>query len=69
LADYPAVFTMRRTEGKPSAELVDRLYGFLRDRPEVDARIPNLVREHYSPANITRQYEQLLGIGSSQDGA
>lgn len=69
LADYPSVLTIRRTEGAPSAELVDRLHRFLTDLPAVDARIPILVRERYSPANITRQYEQLLDIGSSRDGA
>lgn len=69
LADYPSVLTIRRSEGNPSAELIELLHSFLTDLPAVDARIPNLVRERYSPANITRQYESLLGIDSSRDGA
>jgi glycosyltransferase involved in cell wall biosynthesis len=69
LEDYPAVLTIRRPEGNPSAELIERLHRFLADLPAVDAQIPRLVRERYSPANITRQYEQLLGIGSPRDGA
>ena len=68
LADYPSVLTIRRIDEIPSVELVERLHRFLTDLPAVDSRIPSLVRERYSPANITRQYEQLLGIGSSRDG-
>lgn len=69
LADYPSVLTIRRTGGNPPAEIVDRLHRFLTHLPAVDARIPSLVRERYSPVNITRQYESLLGIDSSRDGA
>lgn len=69
LADYPSVLTIRRPWGNLSTELVERVHRFLTDLPAVDAQIPSLVRERYSPANITRQYESLLGIGSSGDGA
>lgn len=69
LVDYSSVLTIRRTEGNPSVDLIERLHRFLTDLPVVDAQIPRIVRERYSPASITRQYEQLLGIGSSRDGA
>jgi glycosyltransferase involved in cell wall biosynthesis len=69
LEDYPAVLNITRHEGSPSAELVERLHCFLTDRPAVDAQIPRLVRDRYSPANITRQYESILGIDSSRDSA
>lgn len=69
LEDYPSVLTIRRTGGKPSPQLVDCLHRFLTNLPAVDARIPSLVRERYSPANITYQYESLLGIDASRDGS
>jgi len=69
LADYPSVLTIRRTGGPLPAELIDRLHRFLTNLPAVDARIPSLIRKCYSPANITRQYESLMGINPFRDDA
>lgn len=69
LADYPSVLTVRRCEGELPPELVVRLRAFLSDLPAVDETIPHQVRDRYSPARITRQYEQLLGIPSREAGA
>jgi hypothetical protein len=69
LADHPSVLTIVRNGERPSAELVVRLHRFLTNLPTVDVQIPSLVRERYSPVNITRQYESLLGISLSRDGA
>lgn len=67
LRDYPSLLTIKHTGVKPSAELVNLLHEFLTNLPVVDVRIPGIIRERYSPANITRQYEQLLSAGLSRD--
>ena len=65
LAEYPSVLTIRRSDGSPSLDLIELLHRFLTDLPAVDAQMPRLVRERYSPANVTLQYEKLLGISST----
>lgn len=68
LAEYPSVLTLRSSEEKPSAELIERLHRFLNNPPSVDAQSSGRIRDRYSAKNITRQYERLLGIDFSRDG-
>jgi hypothetical protein len=65
LAEYPSVLTIRRSDGSPSLDLIELLHRFLTDLPAVEAQMPRLVRERYSPANVTLQYEKLLGISTT----
>ncbi len=60
LSDYPAVLTLMRSDEKPDAAIIERLYNFLTDLPMVDQEISIFIKNSYSPTKITEQYEQLL---------